>query len=226
MKIVDGGKDKTDKVQPLHDWEAIENDLTTTTISIRAIGRKHGISDTAIRKHIKKNGIQRDLTLKVKAATRNKLVRNPVRKTTKVRIDPKNQLQTKTEKEIVEAAAEQNISFIHAWDKIFLETVETAKRLKKEIFKKVKIKIPAKPAMGDKPATRAKTITADKLDPKERATVFNSIVKAETGVFEAMRKNLGIDDSGGQEAPALLMDYGTGDYDKELERRKAGTDSV
>lgn len=226
MKVIKGGKDngKLGKKTPRynHDWEAIENDLLTTTISIKAIARKHDISDTAIRKYIKKEGIERDLSQKVKAAVRNKLVRDPVRKKTQVRIKLQTKTKTKkpTEKEIIEAAADENISFIQTWDDIFLKTIAVAKALKKEILKKVKVKIPAK---GDK---RARTVSVDKLDPKEKATVFNSVVKAETSVFEAMRKNLGVEDSGGQEAPAILTDFGTGKYDTELEKRKAGTDSI
>jgi len=113
MKVIKGGKNKG-KTDPKNnqydnDWEAIENDLLTTTLSIRAIARKHNISDTAIRKYIKKEGIERDLSLKVKAAVRYKLLRNPVRKKTQVRTKTKSKVQTKkpTEKEIVEAAAEE-----------------------------------------------------------------------------------------------------------------------
>ncbi len=198
MKIIKGGKDKgkpeTETVQPLHDWEAIENDLLTTTKSIRAISRKYSISDTSIHRYIKKNGIERDLTQKVKAAVRNKLVRGAVAHKNRVAptLQPQLQPPKLTEKEIVEAAADENISFINTWDKIFKKTVATATRLKKEIFKTVKVHLPAKPEMNGKPARRAHTITVDKLKPSERATIFNAIVKAETGVFDSMRKNLGI----------------------------------
>ncbi len=220
MKVIKGGKDKGKSKTPQydHDWEAIENDLLTTTMSVRAIGRKNGVAEGAIRKYIKKEGIERDLSLKVKAAVRNKLVRNPVRKKTQVRTKTKSKVRTKkpSEKEMIEAAAEENISFIQTWDEIFLKTVIVATALKKDILKKVKIKL----------EKENKTITVDKYTPKEKAAVFNSVVNAETKVFEAMRKNLGIEDSGGQEAPALLMDYGTGDYEKELERRKNRADKV
>jgi len=218
MKIIEGGKDngktKTKPNQYDHDWEAIETDLTTTVMSGRAIARKYGVSEGTIRYFIKKEGIERDLTLKVKAAVRSKLLRTPLRKNAKVRKSKKTKLRKPTEKEIIDAAVEENVNFIGEWDKIFLKTVGIAKLLKKEIFKTVRVKIPAK---GEK---RARTVTVDKLDAKERATVFNAIVKAETGVFEAMRKNLGIEESGGQAAPDLLMDYGTGDYEEELKKRK------
>ena len=99
LKLIKGGKDKSKSKEKTsqydHDWEAIENDITTTAISIRAIGRKHNVSEGAIRKYIKKNGIERDLSLKVKAAVRRKLVRNPVRKKTQVRTEAKTKVRTK-----------------------------------------------------------------------------------------------------------------------------------
>jgi len=221
MKVIKGGKDKgkLSKKPPRydHDWEAIENDLLTTTRSIKAIARKHKVSDTAIRKYIKKNGIERDLSLKVKAAVRNKLVRDPIRKPKQVRTKPQTKPQTKkltekeiTEKEIVEAAAEESISFIKAWDEIFLKTVAVAKVLKKEILKKVKVKI------EPKDGKRGRTISVDKLDSKEKATVFNSVVKAETSVFESMRKNLGIGDDD-QSADRDLGKMNDIELDKEIE---------
>jgi len=196
MKVIKGGKNegKLNKKtsQYNYDWEAIDNELLTTTKTVSAIARKFGPSEGAVRKHIKKEGIERDLTLKVKAAVRNKLVRNPVRKKKTVRTKPKSKVEPKakakkpTEKEIVEAAADESISFIKTWDEIFLKTIKVASFLKREIRKKVRVHIPAK---GEK---RARTISVDKLDSKEKASVFNSVVKAETSVFEAMRKNLGI----------------------------------
>ncbi|OEU68499.1 MAG: hypothetical protein BBJ57_07415 [Desulfobacterales bacterium PC51MH44] len=214
MEVINGGKDKNKTSIKNPDWEAIETDLTTTVMSGRAIAKKYGVSEGTIRYYIKKEGIERDLSRKVKTAVRNRMLRTPLRKKPKVRKSENTGLRKPTEKEIIDAAVEENMNFIGEWDKIFLKTVGIAKLLKAEIFKKVKVKIPAK---GGK---RARTITADKLDAKERATVFNAIVKAETGVFEAMRKNLGIEETGGQAAPDLLMDYGTGDYEAELKKRK------
>ena len=94
MRGKNNGKTDPKQNQFDHDWDAIETDLTTTTMSIRAIARKHNISDTAIRKYIKKEGIERDLSLKVKAAVRNKLLRNPVRKNKQVRRDSKTKVRT------------------------------------------------------------------------------------------------------------------------------------
>ncbi len=202
MKVIKGGKNegKLDKKPKRYDndWEAIENDLLTTTRTVSAIARKHGLSETAIRKYIKKESIERDLSLKVKAAVRNKLVRDPVRKKKQVRdklkskIEPQTKPKKQTEKEIVEAAAEESVSFIKTWDEIFLKTITTANRLKKEIFKTVQVHVAAKEGKAGKPDERARTVLVDKLKSSEKASVFNSVVKAETSVFEAMRKNLGI----------------------------------
>ncbi|MBD2819526.1 hypothetical protein ID852_02195 [Xenorhabdus sp. 42] len=63
------------------DWEAIELAYRAGSLSIREIAAKYGISDTAIRKRANSQGWQRDLTDKVKKATRTKLVRSEVRTT-------------------------------------------------------------------------------------------------------------------------------------------------
>jgi len=225
MKVINIKNKPTKKKakSKMHDWEAIEPDIITCRMSLRAVGRKHGVSEGAIRKYIKRNNIERDLTVKVKVEVRKKLVRNAVRKKTQLRKDPKSKVRADknssepklTEKEMIEAAAEENISFIQTWDEIFQKSVKVAKALKKDILKRVSVKLDEK-----------KSTLVDKYTPNQKATVYNSVVNAETKLFEAMRKNLGIDESGGQEAPALLMDYGTGNYEAELERRKTGTDSV
>lgn len=51
------------------DWEAIESAYRAGSLSIRAIAEKHGVSHTAINNRAAKEGWQRDLTQKVRAAT-------------------------------------------------------------------------------------------------------------------------------------------------------------
>lgn len=58
------------------DWEAIETDYRVGIVSLREIGRIHGVSDTAIRKRAKAEGWVRDLTEKVRERTRDKVVRD------------------------------------------------------------------------------------------------------------------------------------------------------
>lgn len=57
------------------DWEAIEREYRAGQLSLREIGRIHGVTDTAIRKKAKLEGWARDLTDQVRATVRAKLVR-------------------------------------------------------------------------------------------------------------------------------------------------------
>jgi hypothetical protein len=76
------------------DWEAIERDYRAGVLSLREIGKIHGISEGMIRKKAKAGGWERDLTERVNEKVRNDLVRNEVRTA-----DPR------TEREIIETAA-------------------------------------------------------------------------------------------------------------------------
>lgn len=84
------------------DWETIECEYRAGLFSIREIGKRNGVSDTAIRKKAKAGGWARDLTSKVQEQVRADLVRAQVRtevRTTHTRANPR------TEREIVEEAA-------------------------------------------------------------------------------------------------------------------------
>lgn len=226
MKVIKGGKAKTPtgkqvpkrRVRKAYDWEGIESAYRANKVSVCEIGRRYGISESYIRKRANEEGWERDLSYKVKAAVRNKIVREKsVRTKSKQKtVRTRTKTRTLTEKEIIEAAAEEDVSFIKTWDERFRENLKVATKLKEEIFKKIRVKIEG----GEK------TVLIDKYTPNQKAAVYNSVTGAEHKIFESMRKNLGIDDTGGREAPVLLMDYGTGNYEKELERRKTGTDSV
>lgn len=82
------------------DWEAIESAYRAGSLSIREIASKHGVSDTAIRKRASSYGWQRDLTDKVKKATRNKLVCSEVRRVSL-------QSKARNDEEIIEQAASE-----------------------------------------------------------------------------------------------------------------------
>lgn len=81
------------------DWEAIESAYRAGSLSIRAIAEKYGVSDTAIRKRATQNGWLRDLTEKVKEATRLKLVRSEVR-------NDGSREHVRTDDEIIDEASE------------------------------------------------------------------------------------------------------------------------
>lgn len=87
------------------DWEAIESAYRAGSLSLRSIADKHGITEGAIRKRAKTNGWLRDLTQKVRDATKTKLVRK------EVRIDG-TQEQVRTDNQIIEEAAEEAASVV------------------------------------------------------------------------------------------------------------------
>lgn len=83
------------------DWESIEREFRAGVLSIREIAKRHGLTDTAIRKRAKAWGWERDLTAKVQEEVRRKLVRTEVRIT-----------DVRTEREIVEQAAQTVVEVV------------------------------------------------------------------------------------------------------------------
>ncbi|MFS1538214.1 MAG: hypothetical protein ACL7BU_05395 [Candidatus Phlomobacter fragariae] len=69
-------------------------------MSVRAIADKHGVTEGAIRKRAKQNGWLRNLTEKVRKATRTKLVHNEVRRVS-------TQSEMCTDEDIIEQAASE-----------------------------------------------------------------------------------------------------------------------
>lgn len=58
------------------DWEAIESAYRAGSLSIRAIGEKHGVNHATILKRANKEGWQRDLTEQVRTATKAKVTKS------------------------------------------------------------------------------------------------------------------------------------------------------
>lgn len=208
MKVVSINKKPIKKrgKQIKRDWEAILTDVRLGQLSLRAIGRKYKIDEAQLRRKIKTKGIQRDLTQKVRTAVKNKLARN------KAKTKPEGKSEELTDEEIVDAAAFQEIVFIDDWDKRFKSTLEKVRVLKKEI-------------LADNAVVRHRG--EEKIErgytPSEKASMLNAITQAEQRIFEAMRKNFGIDkaDSKPTEMPDIYIDYGTGEYEAELNKRKS-----
>lgn len=88
------------------DWEAIQVAYRANVLSLREIGREHGVSDTAIRKRAKADGWVRDLAEKVQARTKDKLVRSLGSH------EGSREQQARTDEEIVEAAAVTQASVV------------------------------------------------------------------------------------------------------------------
>jgi len=222
MKVIKGGKDKAKKKKPRYDWEAIEIDFRARKIPIRAISRKYKIDYAYLRREAIKRGWERDLTDQVKNEVRNQLVRRKAERVS-AKKSPKEKVPKEkadgekfTEEEIVKLAAFAELEFIDDWHETFRATLDIVAKLKDEILSE-----------DSKEILVGETLIGVGYSPKERAAMLNAITQAEARIFEGMRKNYGITgDTGGQEAPAILTDYGTGSYEKELARRKTGTDSI
>ena len=87
------------------DWEAIEAEYRSGTISNSELGRKYDVSEGAIRKRAKAQGWTKDLTEKVQTAVRDKLVRSEVR-------EVNARTSSRTDAEIIEAAAETAVQVV------------------------------------------------------------------------------------------------------------------
>lgn len=77
------------------DWLAVEADYRPNVLSLRAIGAKHGCTEGAIRKKVRKEGWVRDLSEKIKSKADDLVRREAVR----------SEYAVRTEKEIIEANA-------------------------------------------------------------------------------------------------------------------------
>lgn len=63
------------------DWEAVERDYRTGFFTDREIGAKYGCSHTAVQKHARDGGWQKDMAGAVKAATEARLIEHEIAKT-------------------------------------------------------------------------------------------------------------------------------------------------
>lgn len=88
------------------DWEAIESAYRAGSLSIRAIAEKHGVSHVGITKRTAKEDWQRDLTDKVRNATKAKL--------TKAVTSNGNQSDMVTDAQIVEQASDEAATVVLA----------------------------------------------------------------------------------------------------------------
>lgn len=89
------------------DWEAIESAYRAGLLSIRAIADKHGVTEGGIRKRAKQHGWPRNLTVKVREATKAKLVRSEVRSSG-------TQAAVRTDEEIIDEASDEAASVVLA----------------------------------------------------------------------------------------------------------------
>jgi hypothetical protein len=96
-----------------YDLEAIEADYRADLLSNRAISTKHGCSEASIRKWALKFGWQKDLSGKVKQATKAKLTKTVAETTPKVIERKQREPDAKlTDEEIVEEASNAAVDVI------------------------------------------------------------------------------------------------------------------
>lgn len=101
-----------------YDWEKIEKEYRAGQLSIREIANTHGCSEGAIRKRMKKLGVERDLSAKVAAKVRSEAVRTEVRTA-----------HPETEKEIIEETAARGIEVSRGQQKRIRQGNEAVERL-------------------------------------------------------------------------------------------------
>ncbi|WP_232374385.1 hypothetical protein [Kosakonia cowanii] len=88
------------------DWEAIESAYRAGSLSVRAIGEKHGVNHATILKRANKEGWQRDLTEKVRTATKAKVTKSVTK--------DGNQAPVVTDDEIIDQASDEAAAVIMA----------------------------------------------------------------------------------------------------------------
>lgn len=88
------------------DWEAIESAYRAGSLSVRAIGEKHGVNHATILKRANKEGWQRDLTDKVRVATKAKVTKSVTK--------DGNQSPVVTDQQIVEQASDEAAAVVLA----------------------------------------------------------------------------------------------------------------
>jgi len=74
------------------DWESVHREYRAGQLSLREIGRKYDVTDTAIRKRAKLEGWTRDLTDVARKAAKSEVVRSVVR--TELSREPQNDTET------------------------------------------------------------------------------------------------------------------------------------
>ncbi|HHY3002283.1 TPA: hypothetical protein ACV5OP_004677 [Enterobacter hormaechei subsp. steigerwaltii] len=88
------------------DWEAIESAYRAGSLSVRAIGEKHGVNHATILKRANKEGWQRDLTEKVRAATKAKVTKSVTK--------DGNQPPVVTDEQIIDQASDEAAAVVMA----------------------------------------------------------------------------------------------------------------
>lgn len=114
--------------QSKYDWEAIFNDYRIHVLSVRDVAKKHGVDKAYMLRQVKKHGIERDLSSRVKEAVDSKLVTGLV---------PRGDKQS--EDQIVENASNQVVGVIES----HREDIKTTRIREQELL--IELACPKKP---------------------------------------------------------------------------------
>lgn len=90
----------TAKDRPSVDWYALGLDYCAGILTNRAIGEKHGVSHTMVKKYADKEGLTKDLSQRIRAKAEEKVSKEAVSR----KVSKESSLET--EKSFVEASAE------------------------------------------------------------------------------------------------------------------------
>ena len=170
------------KEKGIYDWEAIEKDVRAGIVSLREISRRHKCPESSIRKKIKVNDWERDLTDQVIKRAQAKLLRKDVRKS------------NATDAEIIEEKSEEVVGVVqsHRKDIACLKTEE--QKILKEL--------------GDNPKRlwigQYQGVIIEKevaIAVTDRAAALNNLanVQHKRIVLERQAYNIGNDDGGDDE---------------------------
>jgi hypothetical protein len=125
------------------DWEAIGREYRAGQLSLREIGRIHGVSDTAIRKRAKADGWERDLTEQVQAAVRAKLVREEGSQ-------PGSQAQRANDRDIVQTMAARGVEVVRSHQRSLAQLNAISDILATRLAQHLDGVTPDGPGLGDK----------------------------------------------------------------------------
>lgn len=157
------------------DWEAIQKDYIASSLSLREIADKHGISFSTLKVKIKKEGWVRDLSELIKQRTKAKIATIDVR-------------------ELVEQSAHESA---HKSARLTAEAIEQESDNRVLILKGQRAKIDARFELADRGMDKLAEMLAGVADPRDMAawsSAFKSNNDVMTKLIEKQRQNYGIDD--------------------------------
>lgn len=174
-----------------YDWEIIREEVAAGQLSLKEIARRHGCSDTAIRKKIKEFGWKRNLSDRVREQVRNKLVRE-------VRDDNANS----TDEQIVEAAAERGAALVRTHREDISKLRDMELRLLAELGDENNP--PTKVHVSSHLGNVTQTVLG--ITVTERIAALQSLSVVQHKRIQLERQAFNLDDEGSQKKQATLAD--------------------